>query len=284
MSSTVAVGAYAIVSGRGRRLIEVALFVGAWMAIGLALQLNGSVYLLLGLPLTVAFQVLVRRRAVRELWVRSGPAFRLDAWTVVIGSVLLALAYPAYLKLSSSAVEPVLIALWMAAFLVGVVGATYALRNLQVDSRALLIAALAVAIGVLDQMLTGGLDLLLAGRALPFDRMLGAALLEASLALPIAFAIEEVTFRGLLDAHASQPGESRVWVSALVVSALWGLWHLPINVGSTPLAILIPLVLISHCAVGIPLSFAWRRSGTLAVPAAAHAIIDSVRDGLLAAM
>jgi hypothetical protein len=35
-----------------------------------------------------------------------------------------------------------------------------------------------------------------------------------------------------------------------------------------------------HSAIGIPLSFAWRRSGNLFVTAFTHALIDAVRDGL----
>jgi hypothetical protein len=36
-------------------------------------------------------------------------------------------------------------------------------------------------------------------------------------------------------------------------------------------------------AIGIPLSFAWRRPGNLALPAAAHAFADAVREALSAA-
>jgi membrane protease YdiL (CAAX protease family) len=42
-------------------------------------------------------------------------------------------------------------------------------------------------------------------------------------------------------------------------------------------------LLIYHGALGVPLSFAWRRSGNLVLPAAAHMVIDAVRDGLAAA-
>jgi membrane protease YdiL (CAAX protease family) len=36
-----------------------------------------------------------------------------------------------------------------------------------------------------------------------------------------------------------------------------------------------------HCLVGVPLSFAWRRSGNLAGPALAHAGLDAVRNALM---
>jgi hypothetical protein len=43
----------------------------------------------------------------------------------------------------------------------------------------------------------------------------------------------------------------------------------------TPIALFVP-----HILEGIPLSFAWRRGGNLALPVGAHAVVDAVRDGL----
>jgi membrane protease YdiL (CAAX protease family) len=45
------------------------------------------------------------------------------------------------------------------------------------------------------------------------------------------------------------------------------------------LGIAITLV-IYQSLLGIPLSFAWRRSGNLAVPCAVHAIVDAVRNAI----
>jgi membrane protease YdiL (CAAX protease family) len=36
-----------------------------------------------------------------------------------------------------------------------------------------------------------------------------------------------------------------------------------------------------HCAVGVPLSFCWRRSGNLFVTGATHALVDAVRNALV---
>jgi membrane protease YdiL (CAAX protease family) len=44
------------------------------------------------------------------------------------------------------------------------------------------------------------------------------------------------------------------------------------------------MLVVVHSAIGVSLSFAWRRSGNLALPAAAHALIDGVRNGLQAAL
>lgn len=63
---------------RPRRLAGGVLFVAVWVAIGLVTRVEPDLYLLLGSPLTIAFQLLVACRPLRELWVRGGPAFRLD--------------------------------------------------------------------------------------------------------------------------------------------------------------------------------------------------------------
>jgi membrane protease YdiL (CAAX protease family) len=101
--------------------------------------------------------------------------------------------------------------------------------------------------------------------------------------LPISFVVEEVSFRGAFDAHLYHPGESRGVLSALFVSALWGLWHIPGVVGKGPLLGIVPMLVIVHCALGVPLSIFWRRSGNLLVPASAHALGDAVRNALLGA-
>jgi hypothetical protein len=49
-------------------------FVAAWVGLGYLFPVSAEAYLLMGIPLTIAFQVLVRRRPVRELLVRGGPA------------------------------------------------------------------------------------------------------------------------------------------------------------------------------------------------------------------
>jgi hypothetical protein len=70
-----------------RRLVIVA-FVALWMALGWLLKLDGNAYLLLGVPLTAGFQILVARRPIRALWVRNAPRFRVDrTWLFTTGAL-----------------------------------------------------------------------------------------------------------------------------------------------------------------------------------------------------
>ena len=97
---------------------------------------------------------------------------------------------------------------------------------------------------------------------------------------PLTFLIEEVAFRGALDAHVHHAGEGQAWHSAFFVSALWGLWHLPIS-GGLPLPLLVLELLAVQCLIGVPLSFAWCCTRNLAGPAFAHSAIDAVRNALM---
>ncbi len=98
----------------------------------------------------------------------------------------------------------------------------------------------------------------------------------------LGFVVEEVVFRGALDTYLSPamtegwPG----WASAMVVSALRGCWHLPLaQFGDVrQMATLVGHELFHQIAMGVPLSLCWRRSGTLVLPSAAHAIIDAHRN------
>jgi membrane protease YdiL (CAAX protease family) len=65
-------------TARLRRIVEVVVFVALWMGIGLRFRLDANAYLLLGIPLTAFFQLAVRRKPIRALWVRSAPAFCWD--------------------------------------------------------------------------------------------------------------------------------------------------------------------------------------------------------------
>ncbi|HEU5229153.1 MAG TPA: CPBP family intramembrane glutamic endopeptidase [Ktedonobacteraceae bacterium] len=101
---------------------------------------------------------------------------------------------------------------------------------------------------------------------------------------PVGFVVEEVFFRGALDTYLHRGEEGVGWLSALFVSALWGLWHLARQ--PMPMGQLLSMgagLIISQVLVGVPLSLWWRTSGNLVVNNTAHALLDAVRNGLIGA-
>jgi hypothetical protein len=64
-------------SGLIRRWVEALAFVGVWIAAGELLDMSGDIYLLFGIPLTAGFQLFVRKRPIKDLWVRGGPGLYL---------------------------------------------------------------------------------------------------------------------------------------------------------------------------------------------------------------
>lgn len=263
---------------RARRAAESAGLVAAWMGLGYALRLDANEYLVAGVPLTAAFQRWVRRRPLRELWVRAAPPIPRDAVTMGIAGALAAL--PLYKGVrAAGAGAPWSISAWYLCAIGGAVGAAYALRSFRRSAVRPLLVCLATAGGtgillmVLAQSARGGLPAVSAGTA-------RTALTWLVLYFPVTFVLEEVTFRGALDAHLHEPGEGRALGSALLGSALWGVWHLPISAHGFSAATLIPLVVV-HSLIGVPLAWGWRRGGNLAVPALAHAVVDAVRNAVL---
>ena len=71
------------------RYTMVALVVAVYVALGFIFRPNANAYLLLGMPITVLFQLCVARRPLRELWLREGQPFRFDRWTAALLVVLL---------------------------------------------------------------------------------------------------------------------------------------------------------------------------------------------------
>jgi hypothetical protein len=267
---------------RGRRLGEVVLFVGLWMALGRLLCLDADRYLLLGIPLTWAFQRLVARRPLAALWVRDARRLRLDGQGTAL-AVGLAIV-PAWFLLRQVRAGRWDAAAWAGACLGGAVFAAFAIRQARASIFPPLLTCLATA-GIVGTALMV-ISTLVRLRAASFFSARAAVLLpifaqRLLLFLPACFVVEEVTFRGALDAHVHLVGEKRgVW-SALFVSALWGLWHLPISPSSAPVLARVASLIVVHSAIGVPLSIYWRRSGNLLVPAVAHATIDAVREALL---
>ena len=262
-----------------RRGIEITAAVALWIAVGVGFHLSVNVYLLLGIPLTGAFQWGVRREPLRALWLRDARPFRLDAAGWVIAGLLA--AYPFYRCVADlrTGPHPAKLGFYLSAF-AGAFAAAYALRNFHRATVRPFILCLVIAGGIGIAIMVGGaIAGGLAHRTL--TQRLSIGLSSLLLYVPISFVLEEVSFRGAFDSHLHHPGEPHGWATALFVSALWGLWHLPVGLGQMPLPILILQLLVVHCAVGVPFSIFWRRSGNLSVPGSTHALIDAVRNALL---
>jgi membrane protease YdiL (CAAX protease family) len=267
-----------------RRYIEVLAFVALWMALGWIFHLDTNSYLLIGVPLVVLFQRFIRQRPLRQLWVRDAAAFRLGLVGSVI-AVLLVLA-PGYdLIFVAVPKKSWIVALWFLCAMAGAVFAAFAITQQRASAgrRALPSFISAVLIGMA----------IMAASALASHNDIGVPLSKLFLLLKqfllyftVTFVLEEVAFRGALDSHIyqlpidGQPRGGSAWLSAIFVSALWGIWHLPLlpSGGAAAFAAATPVLIIVHTLTGVPLSFCWRAGGTLVLPAAAHALIDSYRN------
>jgi membrane protease YdiL (CAAX protease family) len=244
-----------------RRYIEVLALVALWMALGWIFHLDTNFYLLIGLPLVVLFQQFVRQRPLRQLWVRDATAFRLGPVGIVI-AVLLMLA-PGY-DLIFVAVPKRLwvVSLWLLCALAGAVFAAFAITHQRASAarRGLPSFMTAVLIGM--AIMAAGAFATHHDIAVPLSK-LSSLLKQFLLYFAVTFVLEEVAFRGALDSHLCGPpsdGRQRggsAWLSAIFVSALWGIWHLPaLPAGSVAaFAAAVPALIMIHTLVGVPLSF-----------------------------
>jgi membrane protease YdiL (CAAX protease family) len=279
-------------SGLIRRWIDALAFVGVWIAAGELLDMSTNTYLLFGIPLTAGFQLFVRKRPIKDLWVRGGPGLSLGTVSLKV-AILLAIAPFAYLALYVVKGQGVDYILYALAAIVGAGAAAYALGQFRPETWRYLGLCLATA-GLLGVLLVIGPPMIAArygastvhptGGSLGPDILVGIESLL--LYIPALFMVEEVAFRGAIDSHVRHPGErqgvgSTVYgiASAIIVSVLWGLWHYPIVTHASVVQVVAQLLLL-QVAVGPFLSLFWRRSGNLMVPGFVHATIDSVRNAL----
>jgi membrane protease YdiL (CAAX protease family) len=273
-------------TGKRRRFAIVTVVVLLYIAAGQVLGLGPTAYVLLGLPVTVAFQVVVARRSIRALWLRKAPPLRIDRTLIVFGTLLAAPPLAAGIVALTNG--HVLVALSDLAIALGAYPAIYAMRALAPRAFPVLLWTTAVAgvigIGVFLALATAtvGPSLLddLAGR-------LGVFSFAMLVYLPSMFIVEEVLFRGALDAYLQPDGDTRALRSAIFLSALWGLWHVPVisvtpGLASLPILAAAAILVVYHVATGLPLTVGWRRSGNLAIPGVAHTVIDAVRNALFA--
>lgn len=279
-------------SGPIRRWLEALAFVGLWVAAGQLLDMSTNAYLLFGIPLTAGFQLFVRRRPIKDLWVRGGPSFSRRTVSLKL-AILLAIAPFVYLAVYLVKGQGGDYILYALAAIIGAGAAAYALGQFRRETWRYLVLCLFTAglLGVLlvivPRTIAARYDASAVhptGGGLGPDALVGIESLL--LYIPALFVIEEVAFRGAIDSHVRHPGEHQgVWstvygiASAIVVSVLWGLWHYPIIPHASVIQVVAQLLLL-QVAVGPFLSLFWRQSGNLMVPGFVHATIDSVRNAL----
>jgi membrane protease YdiL (CAAX protease family) len=280
-------------SGLIRRWVEALAFVGVWIAAGVLLDMSPHTYLVFGIPLTAGFQLFVRKRPIKDLWVRGGLGLSLRTVSLKLAILLAIVPFVWLVQLLVGAVSGLGVdtILYGLAAIVGAGAAAYALGQFTRETWLYVGLCLATAgllgvlifIGALSGTTTAQP---IAGRLVP-DALQGIQSLL--ILLPVMFMMEEVAFRGAIDSHVRHPGErhglgSTVYgiVSAIAVSVLWGLWHLPIVPLPPHMSVILWVVMVVHLevAVGPFLSLFWRRSGNLMVPGFAHAMMDSVRNAL----
>ena len=260
-----------------QRVIEAVAFVAIWVTAGYLLGLSSNGYLLLGIPLTAAFQLGVRRRPLRELFAGSTTRFALDRRGAALATILA--ITPGYYATQAFTTGDWTTFGWYLAAMVGAVAAAFSLRASSILAT-LRSAALPVAVGAVGMATAYGAVHVATGTPLPAMAALAALAKYTALYYPATFLLEEVAFRGAIDAHVHHDGDTRRWQSAVFVSALWGLWHLPVSSGF-PLPLMVVELVVVHVAIGVGLSFAWRRTRNLGGPALAHAVIDAVRNATM---
>jgi hypothetical protein len=267
----------------------VGVTVAAYIALGLALHLNTDEYLLLGIPILAVFQLTIHRQPIRAMWVRSAPPIRIDPPFIALW--MLFSIVPAYEGVVAVANRNFAYAALALAAVAGAFGAAYSVHAFRRRTVAHLLLCLATitAIGILPSLLSTLLPhvvpLHLSGRptgpsSAPLAVLRAAA--AAFLFWPVGFAVEEVFFRGALDTYLHPRSKRGAgWISAIFVSALWGLWHLPgqLTTGSSPSHLLVGAagLVLSQVLIGVPLSLWWRKSGNLVVTDVPHAFLEAAR-------
>ncbi|HEY7417834.1 MAG TPA: CPBP family glutamic-type intramembrane protease [Ktedonobacteraceae bacterium] len=276
---------------RPLRFLIAALVVAVWWTLGFLLHLPTPVFLLLGVPLMVVFQLGIHRQPLRTLWVRSGPPLRLDGWFFFLWALFS--LFPIYAVVREVMNMQFANAAEYSVAIVGAFGLAYALKAMQAKTWGQLgLCLLTVGIiGLLPQFLSLLLPHVLhlhTSHPVTTTKLTFLQGVEIAtgwfLISPIGFVVEEVFFRGALDTYLHRGEEGVGWLSAIFVSALWGLWHLSAQaVSSGQLLSTVVGLLVSQILVGVPLSLWWRKSGNLVVNNTAHGLLDAVRNVLLGA-
>lgn len=257
-----------------RRYAECMALVFLWMACGFYFHLGVAGYQTLGIAFVIVFQLAVARRPLAQLWVREADRFRLDGktWAVATG---LFVASAALLLLRRGTVGASNLApLFVALLAVGAIPAAFALRSQRAGKLRAALPFMLIAIAGRLVWRVGWAPTWAGDLAFPLAK-LPDFFADALAEFIAGFVIEEVAFRGALDGHlaAASAGRLHAWSSAIFVSMLWSVWHLPVT---HPHAknfwpLFADIGLFGAILWGPMLAFCARRSRTLVPSAAIHA-------------
>ncbi len=270
------------------RCVQAIVFVGIWMAVGWLFHLDANSYLVIGVPLVVVFQLFVRKRPLVTLWMRDATRFRLSAVGIILalGFAILPAVELIQTIRSADRASHVPEMLWFACCITGAFGAAFGFCHFTKwtwkELGFCLLTAGVIGCGTMLLRTFAIWALQHQPPVLNGDRVLNG-IQSFVLYVPVCFVLEEVAFRGAIDSHVFQPGDRGQWWTAILVSTLWGWWHLPLVKANGMLQLMTLMLVLPcvHIAVGAFLSISWRRSGNLAVSATVHAFIDAIRNMLL---
>ena len=265
------------------RILVAGAVVLFWVLLGHDLHLDPNSYLLVGIPLLVVFQLFVARRPITELWLKHQPAFRLSklGWVAAV----VAMIYPAYSLIEGWRVAGLPERIWFIAATLGAIPLGFAVGHAPRKTWLVLLVCFAIA-GTLGcaEMAVGSMAMHHRW-GLPHDAMTTVRIIARNflLYLPVCFMIEEVFFRGGLDSFMQREGDRHGWLTAVLLSAFWGWWHLAIFPKTTwmELGVLVIVLPLMHLIPGVTFSYSWRMSGSLLAPAVVHSFIDSFRNAVM---
>jgi hypothetical protein len=258
-----------------KRGLVVLSFVAGWMGLGWWLKLDANRYLLLGVPLTVLFQLLVQRQPLQALWVRSAPPLRINATWLLLTAALA--AYPVYALFHEYRAGWVVVG-WLGCAILGAPVAAYSIQSITHRVGRSVWPSLGIVVLFALLMVLGAVAK--NGSAVFSGAAAWEGIQSTLLYFPVCYFLEEVTFRGALDSYLYRQEDKRGMPSAMALAFLWGLWHLPIVPHDAGLLVTAIRLGFFHMVIGVPLTLSWRVGGNLVVPAAAHALLDGVRNAM----
>jgi membrane protease YdiL (CAAX protease family) len=258
------------------RYVLTILFVGFYISLGFIFQMEAVSYLLLGVPLTVIFQLFVVRQPLHKLWLRDAEKFSLNkrGWIITLCFII----FPIYrtIELATQGQLTLLNLGYYSAVILGAFGAGFCYSHFTKRTA----KDFLLCFGVITVVRISWYFFPFLSGNHEFDPDYIGGIKALLTYIPVAFVVEEVVFRGMLDTYIHRSKKANGLWSAIFISCLWGLWHLPLSVNGSKSILFVALGSMTISLWGIILSIFWRRTGNIAVPGFSHAFADAIRDSL----